>query len=288
MSNIFADRVKETTATTGTGTITLAGAAAQFQGFAAAVGNGNTCDYCLLSGNGTDWEVGNGTVTVGSPNTLARTTIYASSNAGAAISLSGASTVFLTLSAHSIGTFGSGGSGTGLWAPLISAVPTLANTGLSVGGSGDGANTAVGITLSTGYLHKTSAAAPISYSGLLGAQTIVAFGGTILMGFGDGTHLVGAGLQMNGPISGWLPFVQYQSPYGTYVSNDYLGNGGAISPPAWFKAYNDGTNLHFYYSIDGVQWVLLYSEAITSHLSLASDFFIEGTGTLMALNQGTS
>src|SRR5579883_1639952 len=100
MPQIIADRVKETTTTTGTGTITLAGPATQFQSFAAAIGNGNTCDYCLLSGNGTDWEVGNGTVTTGASNTLSRTVIYASSNAGAAINLSGTSTVFVTASAR--------------------------------------------------------------------------------------------------------------------------------------------------------------------------------------------
>jgi hypothetical protein len=95
MAKIWADRVKETTATTGTGTITLAGAVAQHQAVSAGIGDGNTCDYCLLSGNGTDWETGLGTVG-GGGTTLARSTIYASSNAGAAISLTGTSTVFVT------------------------------------------------------------------------------------------------------------------------------------------------------------------------------------------------
>lgn len=96
MSLVLADRVKETTATTGTGTINLAGPAPQFQSFAAAIGNGNTTFYCIMSGNGTDWEVGLGTVTTGSPNTLSRTTIFASSNSGSAISLTGTSTAFCT------------------------------------------------------------------------------------------------------------------------------------------------------------------------------------------------
>jgi hypothetical protein len=94
-SNILADRVKETTITVGTGTINLGGASAQFQSFIVAVGTGNTCDYTILSGNGIDWECGNGTVTAGSPNTLSRATIYSSSNSGSAISLSGTSMVFL-------------------------------------------------------------------------------------------------------------------------------------------------------------------------------------------------
>lgn len=99
MSHIYADRVRETTVTTGTGTINLGGAVSQFQSFIAAVGNSNTCDYCITSGNLTDWEVGSGTVTSGSPNTLSRDVIYASSNSGLAISLSGTSGVFLTFAA---------------------------------------------------------------------------------------------------------------------------------------------------------------------------------------------
>jgi hypothetical protein len=90
MALVIADRVQETTTTTGTGTITLAGAVAGFQSFA-VIGNGNTTYYTITSGN--NWEVGIGTYT-SSGTTLARTTILSSSNADAAITLSGTSTVF--------------------------------------------------------------------------------------------------------------------------------------------------------------------------------------------------
>lgn len=96
-----ADRVKETTTTTGTGILSLAGAAAQFQTFIAGIGTTNTCDYCLLDANGTAWEVGTGTVTSGSPNTLSRTTVYASTNSGSQINLSaGTHSVFCTGAAN--------------------------------------------------------------------------------------------------------------------------------------------------------------------------------------------
>lgn len=94
MGLVYADRVRESTTTTGTGTVTLLGAPPQFQTFS-VIGDGNTCDYCILSGNGSDWETGSGTYTL-SGNTLSRTTIYASSASGSAISLTGTSTVFLT------------------------------------------------------------------------------------------------------------------------------------------------------------------------------------------------
>lgn len=91
MALVVADRVQETTTTTGTGTVTLAGAVSGYQSFGAAIGNGNTTYYCITSG--TAWEVGIGTYTAAG-TTLARTTILASSAAGAAITLSGTSNVF--------------------------------------------------------------------------------------------------------------------------------------------------------------------------------------------------
>ena len=96
MALVVKDRVKETTTTTGTGTINLAGAVGQFQTFVAGVGTTNTTYYAIEDANGTAWEVGLGTVTDASPDTLSRSTIIASST-GSAISLSsGTHTVFCT------------------------------------------------------------------------------------------------------------------------------------------------------------------------------------------------
>jgi hypothetical protein len=96
MPLVLANRVQETTATTGTGTITLAGAVSGYQSFA-AIGNGNTTYYTITSG--TAWEVGIGTYSTTGP-TLARTTILSSSAGGAAITLVGVSTVFVTYPAN--------------------------------------------------------------------------------------------------------------------------------------------------------------------------------------------
>ena len=97
MALVIADRVKETTTTTGTGTINLAGAASGFQSFVSGIGDGNTTYYAITDANGA-WEVGLGTVTDASPDTLARTTILANSNGDtSAITLSsGTHTVFAT------------------------------------------------------------------------------------------------------------------------------------------------------------------------------------------------
>jgi hypothetical protein len=94
MALVLADRVQETTTTTGTGTVTLAGAVDGYQSFA-AIGNGNTTYYTITSGN--NWEVGVGTYT-SSGTTLSRDTVLSSSAGGTTkITLAGTSTVFVTL-----------------------------------------------------------------------------------------------------------------------------------------------------------------------------------------------
>jgi hypothetical protein len=94
MALVVADRVQETTTTTGTGTYTLSGAKDGFQSFA-AVGNGNTTYYACT--DGTDYEVGIGTYTL-SGTTLARTTIIESSNSDAAVNWgAGEKDIFVTL-----------------------------------------------------------------------------------------------------------------------------------------------------------------------------------------------
>ena len=94
--DVVKDRVKETSTTTGTGTITLAGAVSGYQAFS-VIGNGKTTWYAIESG--TDWEVGIGTYTL-SGTTLSRDTILESSNSGSAITLAGTSTVFCTYPAE--------------------------------------------------------------------------------------------------------------------------------------------------------------------------------------------
>jgi len=75
MALIIKDRVKETTTTTGTGTVTLSGASTGFRSFA-DIGNANTTYYTIAGG--TQWEVGLGTYTA-SGTTLSRDTVLSNS-----------------------------------------------------------------------------------------------------------------------------------------------------------------------------------------------------------------
>ena len=95
MAILVKDRVKETTTTTGTGTVTLLGAASGFQSFS-AIGNGNVTYYAIVGQTSAEWEVGIGTYT-SSGTTLSRDTILASSNSGSAVNFSaGTKDVFVT------------------------------------------------------------------------------------------------------------------------------------------------------------------------------------------------
>ena len=94
MAFILSDRVKETTTTTGTGTVTLGGTIDASKTFSAAIGDGNSTYYCIESPDG-NFEVGIGTYT-SSSNTLSRDTVISSTNGGSKISLVGVSNVFCT------------------------------------------------------------------------------------------------------------------------------------------------------------------------------------------------
>jgi hypothetical protein len=91
----FRNRAKMSTATTGTGTITLGSAVSGFQTFAAA-GAANSEKVSYVIEDGTAWEVGIGVYTTSGP-TLARTLVESST--GSLINLSGSATVYITATA---------------------------------------------------------------------------------------------------------------------------------------------------------------------------------------------
>ena len=97
MAFVLNDRVKETSTSTGTGTINLAGAETGFETFVSGVGTTNNTFYCISHDGTNEFEVGVGTVTDASPDTLSRDTIISSSNSDSTVDFSaGTKTVFCT------------------------------------------------------------------------------------------------------------------------------------------------------------------------------------------------
>ena len=100
MALVINDRVKETSSTIGTGTLDLLGASQDFEGFVSAIGNGNTTYYAITNTGTNEWEVGIGTVTDATPDTLSRDSVLSSSNSDALVDFAiGVKDVFCTVPA---------------------------------------------------------------------------------------------------------------------------------------------------------------------------------------------
>lgn len=80
MALVVADRVQENASAPGTGTLSLGGATAGYQTFVSGIGSGNTTYYTIVDVTANTWEVGLGTVTSGSPDSLSRDTILSNSS----------------------------------------------------------------------------------------------------------------------------------------------------------------------------------------------------------------
>lgn len=135
MAFAYFDRVKETSTTTGTGSITLAGAVSQFRSFQSVYATNDTMYYTIADQSGTNWEVGLGTLT--GATILARSTVLASSNAGAAVNFtSGSLFVFTTIPAVAL---------------AFSPLGTLLFSNTSLPGGNTVANTAAETAFTSSY-----------------------------------------------------------------------------------------------------------------------------------------
>ncbi len=127
MAFILADRVKETTATTGTGALTLAGAVTGYNAFSVAMAVNDYCYYAIENDTRTEWEVGTGQLTAST--TLVRVSVIASSNANAAVNFSaGTKGVYITAAAaavkpfHTTGLFANAAALRAITSPAIAAL----------------------------------------------------------------------------------------------------------------------------------------------------------------------
>lgn len=245
MALVLADRVKDTTTTTGTGAITLSNVAPiGYRTFGAAIGDGNTT-YYTINGPGTaEWEVGVGTYTA-SGTSLSRDVVLASSNANALVPFSaGTKEVFVTYPAGksvnydasgnvNINITGSAGSATNLSGGTANAIPyqtgagatTFLSTGSGVLVASGGAPswsqtpTLTSVSLTSGTVSTT----PTSANDLANksyVDTMVSSGityhtpvkyevpnttGNLNATYSNGTGGVGATLTNNGTLAAFAP-----------------------------------------------------------------------------------
>jgi hypothetical protein len=132
MALVLANRVQESGTANTTVSFTLAGAVSGFQSFA-AVGNTNTTYYAATDASG-NWEVGLGTYSTTGP-TLTRTTVYASSNSGSAVTFSGTVNIFVTLPSGSAIYEDASGNASAL-GTISSGTWNATTIGIAYGGTG--------------------------------------------------------------------------------------------------------------------------------------------------------
>lgn len=166
MALVLADRVRETTDTTGTGTVTLNGAVPGYQSFGVGVGGGNTTYYAISDGS--QWEVGLGTYTA-SGTTLSRDTVLDSSNSGSLVNFAaGTKSVFVTYPADKSVSYDASG-----------------NVNIDITGNAATATSATSATSATTATNLASGAAgSIPYQSGSGATTFLATGTGVIVNSG--------------------------------------------------------------------------------------------------------
>ena len=169
MALIVANRVQETTNTTGTGAYTLGGAVAGFQTFASVASDTDTVYYSIT--DNIDFEVGFGTYSSGA-DTITRTTVFSSSNSDAAVDWGvGTKNIFLTYPADKAVVEDASNN------------VTVGNN-LVVGGTVDGVDIAARDAVLTSTTNTANAALPKAGGTMSGA---IAMGTNKITGAGDPT-----------------------------------------------------------------------------------------------------
>jgi hypothetical protein len=184
MALIVKDRVQETSTTTGTGTLTLAGAVTGFQSFS-VIGNANTTYYAIVMDN--SFEIGIGTYT-SSGTTLSRDTVLESSNSGSLVNFgAGTKSVFCTYPAERGIYADASGNAIALGTPASATLTNATGLPISTGVSGLGTNVATALGVAVG-----SSGAVVTNGGALGTPSS-----------GTATNLTG--LPLTTGVTGTLP-----------------------------------------------------------------------------------
>lgn len=246
MALVVADRVQEVTSTAGTGTLDLSGAVGGYQSFVSGVGSGNTTYYVVYDQTAQLWEIGLGTVTSGSPDTLSRDTVLLNSSGGTSninfpgnaanvwcdypalksvyraadgsvnlpgsLSVTGSTTLATSISGilkATSGTVSAATSGTD-YAPATSGTSIL---------KGNGAGGFSSATSGTDYAPATSGTAILKGNGAGGFSSTTAG-----VDYSAGTSALSSGILKSTTSTGALSIAT--------AGTDYVAPGGALGTPS--------------------------------------------------------
>lgn len=257
MAFIVADRVRESSATTGTGTLTLSGAPLGYQTFSTAIGNGNTTYYAISNPGVNEWEVGIGTVGAG---TLARTTVIASSTGSLVSFTAGGKDVFVTYPAQAAVFAGNAVTLTNK--AISGSTNTLSNIGNS---------SLVNSSLTVGSTNIALGGTATSLAGL-SAVTATTFTGAL----SGNANTATTATNIAGGAASQIP---YQSSAGTttFIANGTTGQvlkSNGASAPSWVNA----TTL-------AVTSISFGATGLTPSIGTQGDVTV--SGTLATANGGT-
>jgi hypothetical protein len=280
MAFITADRVKDTSTTTGTGNITVSGSAPfGYRTFSTVLSVADTFYYAIQGQSTAEWEIGVGTYA--STNQFARTTVLASSASGSAVSFSsGTKNVFITLAAARTLQLKSGDTPTAGSIPYgdgstlsYSSVGTAGQVLLS-GGSGSptwssaGTGSVTSVAVSGGTTGLTTSGGPVTTSGTI--------------------TLAGTLATTNGGTGGTATPTAGTIPYGTGTALAYSAAGtsgqvltsGGAGAPTWTTVTGTGTVTSV--DVSGGTTGLTYSGG-----PITGSGTITMAGTLAVANGGT-
>lgn len=261
MAFITADRVLDSSTSTGTGAFVVSGTpAAGYRTFSAVMSVGDTCYYSIQGQTTSEWEVGLGTYS--SANTLTRTTVYSSSNAGSAVTFSaGTKNVFITMVASKSPQLDPTGNVTALGTPASATLTNATGLSLTTGVTGvlpsanGGLGASIAPTTTGNVLFTTNGTSWSSTQKIVQGTSVATTSGTSIDFTSIPSWVKRVTVMLNGVSTNGSSQIQIQIGSGSVTTSGYLSYasssgganvaGGATSTTGFTTGGSNAANIHY-------------------------------------------